>query len=483
MKNILLNIDTQPSDEFMLDGKKIISVEDKQILGYVDNEQLIRVTEPGWYSIDNVEIDPPTFTRVDLEIGEDITQQFIDQYAPGYEPYYEEDGDWIYRRYIEVYECQCTISGTSCGYLVKNVETRENQTTGFYEEEVWFMAASSDDPLNVYYSLVHAEEGKEIFTGLFNLEGGESIRIVDVAWNGTLIDDNGEYHQYSKFIYYEEYVIPPYDEFYYEWRYTAYFTPIGDGKYRCETNRCAGDWPKTGYSINIQSTAYTCTRLSNESRTVIVTSGGTQVQITYTSSVILNDENNEEVAVAWFTKISGYTVVGYPIFTGRTFDSLTYIATPRNSPYNHEYEIEKISGRRGEKVLTRIKPGVSYRRDGRHVYFNRRCIPVYDVMAEANVFAFSGRTVTFDIYFSYFLQKYFADPSYLKISINPDDVERVYMRNSEWSGDVTEEFKNGEYDIDNFITPTWSHSIAYIVTFTEEFYKNGTLLLETEYQS
>ncbi len=115
MRNILLNpADIVPEQVEYLDGKKIISTENKQLYGYYGEYAdcgVIQVYEEGYY----IRINSATYEKIDITIGDDCTEEFLNlPFMSGFTP------DEHY--YCLASSCTCSFSGTSFIYFVDFVE-------------------------------------------------------------------------------------------------------------------------------------------------------------------------------------------------------------------------------------------------------------------------------------------------------------------------------------------------------------------------
>lgn len=464
-----------------LDGIEVESVTNKTLYGYLsdDGREILPQPKPAMYI---TEYDPESgiTTYIDIhtyiDFNDECTQQWMEDYGIILS---EEEAATAYT---------CSYSGIDY-YVIWSYD----------DGGTWKVCYGPGIEADVYA----ANPEDALYVGTFNLVNGTSVVIVDV-WNGYLIDENDEYHRFSRDMKFSYFNVPETPTLYlfktkrygstdYDYHpidYCPLCTKLGNGKYH--RDGMTVDFESTsGSYVNIKyrnlnddtqfSEDFILESVTYGSVTIPVTdSAGTQTEATVQRLFTYFDTQGNKV----YGGESGNTSSGKGVlYTGSTMSNLTWYGGDDyvNTEY-YDYQIVTEAGLPGCVAFSDPVPGVAYTPVDGSVFYNKTSIPVYSIRHECFVYSF-GKTATFNLNRCLYYQRLCDIKCGSFESLSPSVVEKFLFDGV----DKTNDFKTG---IIEEISPyqlcyrdnnwNWVHGDELEITFTDEFVRNGVLKIYFE---
>ena len=474
MKNVLLNPGNEVKDFLAnFDGKReILSIENKTPILYVSKDGKYQAPAVGdWISLDR-HLTPVIITHI-----EDVTSYFIERYG------LPEDvsSATVYDSIVDINEEEgptgMPFYHLVCdeyynGYLAMvNREDTESEPDYFPSFRI-----TEDDDVKVFSGTYVCDGGSVVITGTTGQQEGEYV-LVDETETQWLLHQQ-EVPQVA--------TIPDTDDFYCE-SYGYEVKKVGNDLYQQENEtEYKGIFKDGEYKVMMGSYYYPCSYTATTTEPVtVITSAGTTSSVTGTEFIMVKDN------VKTYSLKQQISSNRHILYTGTTFDNLTYVS---GSVYISKFQVALIEKMKGCGMLTSIVPGVAYNNSTKKIYYNKKGLTLYRDNDMAPLRVFKNRTVVFGSAFGEWCKKYYPykeNSEYYcdahSLYVQPSCIESIIINNTEYKSTID----TGEWNIDLFSSAL--HKIGnnsqYIIAedwkmtvrFTEEFFKTGRLLAHFSY--
>lgn len=463
MRNLILNSGATPAEpkECLLSMDNGIpywveSIENQFILGYVVDYHVLPST--GWYMYDR---NLGGYAEVTGQDGNEVTEYYRQNYEP------------TLSSSATVYECELTTASTTYnGYHIVYSGTGRGEFCANWNSE--------RSRFDIKSTLLVATEDDALYGGDYHCTE-ETISITGVTLdNGFLLDGFGKKYNHAEVSLSNFCTTAGHGAL--NVAYNEEWEKVGDGKYVCDNDYFRGEFPEEGYAVYIYSDEicnyFPGTYCEEAEEVTVTTSAGTQTVLDGKLIIFTLDG----VEVHGFIH-NGTSYYRDDIYTGTTFENMVWWR--RGSMDAYPFIMEHIESSPRGNVMNTIVPGVAYRRDERKVFYNGKGPMIYRVNDGNALFSIKERTYTFvpDALEWTFKHSYpYMGHGDFSLGVKPQWIESLIINRQEYKPTVD----TGEWVINlvyncGLYNPDTEQGIYDIsgegikVTFTEDFFKNGTL--------